>query len=118
MSGGISLVVAVMWSRHAVDVQHGMTAKVVRSKVDHCRHWGRRDHKWMNRRGDPSLFITRSVSCLGTGQKADLQKVGSRTPERAACCRARAATYTNPGSRVEGSEVRPCLSGGETMVGH
>lgn len=54
MSGGISLVVAVMWSRHAVDVQHGMTAKVVRSKVDHCRHWGRRDHKWMNRRGDPS----------------------------------------------------------------
>jgi hypothetical protein len=35
---GIRLVVGVVRSSHTV--QHGMTAKVVRSKLDHCRHLG------------------------------------------------------------------------------
>jgi hypothetical protein len=39
VSRGIPLVVCVMGSSHTV--QHGMTAEIVRSKLDHCRHWGR-----------------------------------------------------------------------------
>ena len=38
MPWGIRLVVGVMRSSHTV--QHGMTAKIARSKLDHCRHWG------------------------------------------------------------------------------
>jgi len=38
MPRGVRLVVGVMGSSHTV--HHGMTAKFVRSKLNHCRHWG------------------------------------------------------------------------------
>lgn len=38
MPWGIRLMVGMMRSSHTV--QHGTTAKIVRSKLDHRRHWG------------------------------------------------------------------------------
>ncbi len=60
---GIGLMVGVMRSSHTV--QHGMTAKIARSKVNHCRHLG---ESATNRRGGAgNLILQNEVSLAFSG---------------------------------------------------